>query len=94
MIPGLGRPPGEEKGYPLQCSGVENSMGCTVHGVILPASLIFFFIILKIYLFNLCLCWVFVAECGLSLVMACGGATKLRYRASHSGGLSGVEHRL
>ena len=32
-IPGLGRPPGEGKGYPLQYSGLENSMGCTVHGV-------------------------------------------------------------
>ena len=25
-IPGLGRSPGEGKGYPLQCSGLENSM--------------------------------------------------------------------
>ena len=25
-IPGLGRPPGEAKGYPLQYSGLENSM--------------------------------------------------------------------
>ena len=25
-IPGLGRPPGEEKGCPLQYSGLENSM--------------------------------------------------------------------
>ena len=32
-IPGLGRPPGEGKGYPLQYSGLENSMDCTVHGV-------------------------------------------------------------
>ena len=32
-IPGLGRPPGEGKGYPLQCSGLENSMDYTVHGV-------------------------------------------------------------
>ena len=27
-IPGLGRPPGEGKGYPLQYSGLENSMDC------------------------------------------------------------------
>ena len=33
LIPGLGRSPGEEKGYPLQCSGLENSMDCIVHGV-------------------------------------------------------------
>ena len=32
-IPGLGRSPGEGKGYPLHCSGLENSMYCTVHGV-------------------------------------------------------------
>ena len=32
-IPGLGRPPGEGNCYPLQCSGLENSMDCTVHGV-------------------------------------------------------------
>ena len=28
-IPGLGRSPGEGKGYPLQYSGLENSMDCT-----------------------------------------------------------------
>ena len=32
-IPGLGRFSGEGKGYPLQCSGLENSMNYTVHGV-------------------------------------------------------------
>ena len=32
-ITGLGRFPGEGKGYPLQCSGLENSMDCIVHGV-------------------------------------------------------------
>ena len=32
-IPGLGRFPGEGNRYPLQCSGLENSMGCIVHGV-------------------------------------------------------------
>ena len=31
-IPGLGRSPGEGKGYPLQYSGLENSMECIVHG--------------------------------------------------------------
>ena len=31
-IPGLGRSPGEGKGYPLQYSGLENSMDCRVHG--------------------------------------------------------------
>ena len=32
-IPGLGRSPGEGKGYRLQYSGLENSMDCIVHGV-------------------------------------------------------------
>ena len=32
-IPGLGRFPGEGKDYPLQYSGLENSMDCIVHGV-------------------------------------------------------------
>ena len=33
LIPGLGRSPGEGKGYPLQYSGLENSMDCIVHEV-------------------------------------------------------------
>ena len=33
LIPGLGRSPGEEKGYPFQYSGLENSTDCIVHGV-------------------------------------------------------------
>ena len=32
-IPGLGRSPGEGKGYPLQYSDLENSMDGIVHGV-------------------------------------------------------------
>ena len=32
-ILGLGRSPGEGKGYPLQYSGLENSMNCIVHRV-------------------------------------------------------------
>ena len=32
-IPGLGRDPGEGIGYPLQYSGLENSMDCIVHGI-------------------------------------------------------------
>ena len=32
FIPGLGRSPGEEY-YPLQYSGLENSMDCIFHGV-------------------------------------------------------------
>ena len=32
-IPRLGRSPGEGNGYPLQYSGLENTMDCIVHGV-------------------------------------------------------------
>ena len=34
LISGLGRSPGEGKGYPLQYSGLEKSMNCIVHRVI------------------------------------------------------------
>ena len=33
LVPGLGRSPGEGNGYPLQYSGLENSMDCILHGV-------------------------------------------------------------
>ena len=33
LIPGLGRSPGEGNSYPLQYSGLENSVHYTVHGV-------------------------------------------------------------
>ena len=33
LITMLGRSPGEGNGYPLQYSGLENSMDCIVHGV-------------------------------------------------------------
>ena len=32
-IPGLEKAPGEGNGYPLQYSGLENSIHCIVHGV-------------------------------------------------------------
>ena len=32
-IPGLGRSPGEGNGYPVQYSGLEDSIDCIVHGV-------------------------------------------------------------
>ena len=32
-VPGLGRSPGEGNSYPLQYSGLENSMDCLVHGI-------------------------------------------------------------
>ena len=33
FIPGMGRSPGAVDSYPLQYSGLENSMDCIVHGV-------------------------------------------------------------
>ena len=33
LIPGLGRSPGEGKGYPLRYSGLENSIDCIDHRV-------------------------------------------------------------
>ena len=36
--PGLGRIPGEGKDNSLQCSGLENSMDCIVHGVAIISS--------------------------------------------------------
>jgi len=34
LTPGLGRSPGKGKSYPLQYSGLENSMDCIFHGVV------------------------------------------------------------
>ena len=62
LIPGLGRCPGEGKGYLLQYSGLENSMDCIVHGVAKRHHL------LKRFFIYLWLHWVFVAMHRLSLV--------------------------
>ena len=32
-IPGSGRSSGEGIGYPVQCSGLEKSMDCTIRGI-------------------------------------------------------------
>ena len=40
-IPGLGRSPGEGKGYPLQYSDLENSKGCKKPDMTEPLSLHF-----------------------------------------------------
>ena len=39
--PGLGRYPGEGKGYPFQYSDLENSMDCIVHGFAKSQTFIF-----------------------------------------------------
>jgi len=54
-IPGLERSAGEGKNYPLQCCGLENSMDCIVHGVILSPCLFNFYaeyIMRNVYLNN------------------------------------------
>ena len=33
LVSGLGKSPGERKGYPIQYSGLKNFMDCIVHGV-------------------------------------------------------------
>ena len=58
LIPGLGRAPGEEKGYPLQYSGLENSMGCVVHGVTKSQTRLSYFHSLISYLASLMVQWV------------------------------------
>ena len=49
-IPGLWRSPGEGKGYPLQYSGLENSMDCIVHGVAKSRTLLSNFHTIYIYI--------------------------------------------
>ena len=39
LIPGSGRSPGEGTGYPLQYSGLENSMDCSPPGSPVPGIL-------------------------------------------------------
>ena len=51
LIPGLGRSLGEKNSYPLQYSGLENSMDCLVHGVAKSQTLLsdFHFTIVSFY---------------------------------------------
>jgi len=42
LIPGLGRSPGEGKGYPLQYSGLDYSIDCIVHGLARSRTLLNF----------------------------------------------------
>ena len=46
-IPGSGRCPGEGKGYPLQYSGLENSMNCIAHRVAKSRTRLSLFILKK-----------------------------------------------
>ena len=56
-IPGLGRSPGEGKGYPVQYSGLETSMDCIVYGVAKSRTRLSNFTCIRAYL-----------VCGASLV--------------------------
>ena len=62
-ISGLGRFPGEGKGYPLQYSGLENSMDCIVHGVAKSRTLLSNFHTIYIYIhtffFRYILCYLY-----------------------------------
>ena len=51
LIPGSGRPPG----YPLHCSGLENSMDCIVHGVTMSQTQLSYFHSLGMFIQS-CLC--------------------------------------
>ena len=53
-ILGLGRSPGEGKGYPLQYSGLESSMDCIVHGITKSRTRLsdFHFYFLYLYIFK------------------------------------------
>ena len=51
LIPGLGRSPGEGKGYTLQCSGLENSMDTIVHRFAKRLSLSYY-ISISVLVFN------------------------------------------
>ena len=53
LIPRLGRSSGEGKGYPLQYSGLENSMDCIAHGVSKSQTRLIDFHSLKILLVSL-----------------------------------------
>ena len=61
LMPGLGRSSGERKGYPLQYSGLENSMDCIVHGVtksLIWSSNFHFHIHARVYFYQLFFYWI------------------------------------
>ena len=62
-IRGLGRSPGEGRGYPFQYSSLENSMDYTVHGVTKSQT--------QLSDFHFHLCHIFVAVQSLSPVQLC-----------------------
>ena len=67
LIPGLGRSPGEGKGYPLQYSGLENSMDCVVHGAAKTQTRLSNYFIHQTVCVRVCVC-VCVCACPRSVV--------------------------
>ena len=53
LIPGSGESPGEGKDYPLQYSGLENSMDCIVHGVAKSQTQLIYFCFPIVYYLDL-----------------------------------------
>ena len=65
-IPGLGRSPREGKGYPLQYSGLENSMDCIVHQVTKSRTWLTFTYLFWGWFFNFLKKWFhFISTIGL-----------------------------
>ena len=69
LIPGLGRSPGEGKGYPFQYSGLENSMDYKVHRVAKSWTQLgdFHFHSLKTHPFITDICYIFMKMSIMSL---------------------------
>ena len=68
-VPGLGRSPGEGKGYPLQYSGLENSMECIYSpwGCKESDTIDFHFSLRKwtvTHTYNVCVSWPHFSLCG------------------------------
>ena len=59
MIPGLGRGPGEGKGYPLQYSGLENSLDRIAHGFAKSRTRLSDFHVVELYVTLFCIFQVF-----------------------------------
>ena len=80
----LGRSPGEGKGYPVQYSGLENSMDCIVHGVAksrtqlsnshFTSHIYFTDIYVHIYIYIMCGCmcvYIYVCVCMCAQSLSC-----------------------
>ena len=82
LIPGLGRFPGEEKGYPLQYSGLENSMDYKVHRVAKSWTQLgdFHFHSLKTHPFITDICYIFMKMSIMSLCARIWGCYSISHK--------------